>query len=77
MRERLRRLIAEAVDTSIEEVNPESTMANLEGWDSLNHIKIIVALEEQFGVTFNDDEIVTVTSVAAIEAVLNGKGVPA
>jgi citrate synthase len=44
-------------------------------WDSLNHISLMLSLEEAFDVTFDDDEIVEMTSVAAIRESLRRRGV--
>jgi acyl carrier protein len=44
-------------------------------WDSLNHINLIVALETEFNVTFDEDEIAGVTSVEDIFAHLARHGV--
>jgi acyl carrier protein len=35
-------------------------------WDSLNHLNLILALEGEFGVQFEAEEIPELTSVAAI-----------
>lgn len=44
-------------------------------WDSVHHISLMLALEEAFGITFDDDDIVEMTSVGAIRARLRGRGV--
>lgn len=41
----------------------ETTPADVEAWDSLNHLQLIVAVEERFGVFFDPDEIVSLDSV--------------
>ncbi len=74
MRERLRELMAGVFDIPVEDVTPEATMNNLEGWDSLGHLRLIAALEQQLGVRLTQDDIVRMTSFAEIEAVLKAKG---
>lgn len=44
-------------------------------WDSVNHLSLMLSLEEAFGVTFDDDDIVELTSVGAIRASLRRRGV--
>jgi acyl carrier protein len=51
--------------------NPSST--TIEIWDSLNHMNLIVALEEEFNIQFSDDEIVRMTSFEEIEKTLIAK----
>ena len=36
---------------------PELTARDVEGWDSLNHILLVVAVERKFGIKFNAGEI--------------------
>jgi acyl carrier protein len=43
-------------------------------WDSASHMVIVLALEERFGVTFESEEVVTMSSVRAIEKALRNKG---
>ena len=38
-------------------VRDETTVVDIEGWDSLNHINLIIAIEEQFGIKFVTTEI--------------------
>jgi acyl carrier protein len=44
-------------------------------WDSASHMVIVLAIEEKFGVEFESDDIVALTSVRAIYDALQGKGV--
>ena len=43
----------------------------LSGWDSIAQINIIVAIEEQFGVTFGAEEMHTLNSVEKIVSALS------
>lgn len=43
-------------------------------WDSLAHVKLIMACEEEFGVKFSIEETVESNSVAKLKAVLAAKG---
>ena len=44
-----------------------SSSATIPGWDSLNHIHLMIALEGEFGVSFEPEQAVELTSVRAIE----------
>ena len=48
-------------------------MENIDGWDSLMNIKLVIALEEAFGVEFDEDDIVTMTSYQRIRYILEQK----
>lgn len=38
-------------------VNDTTTASDIEGWDSLEHINLIVAVEEEFSIKFNMGEV--------------------
>jgi acyl carrier protein len=40
---------------------------DVEGWDSLAHVNIVYAIEEEFGVEFGDDEIAGFATVGELE----------
>ena len=39
------------------EITPETTATDVDGWDSLNHLNLIVAIEKRFGIKFATAEI--------------------
>lgn len=49
-------------------VGPEASRAQLVAWDSLKHIEIMFALEDEFGVVFSEEQLSSLGSVAAIVA---------
>ncbi len=49
-------------DESIE-VNDETTSEDIEDWDSLEHINLIAAVEQEFGMKFNMGQVVTMKNV--------------
>jgi acyl carrier protein len=38
-------------------VNEDTTAADVRGWDSFNHMNLIMAIEEEFSVSFSTKEI--------------------
>lgn len=55
-------------------VTEDSSPASLQHWDSLRHMKLILAVEEAFGLQLTDDEIVSITDVRSIVTLLGRKG---
>ena len=49
-------------DESIE-VHDETTSDDIEDWDSLEHINLIAAVEQEFGVKFNLGQVVSMKNV--------------
>jgi acyl carrier protein len=48
---------------------------SLEAWDSVQHLTLVLALEQAFGVQFTPEEIGLMKSVPAIKAMLDKKGI--
>jgi acyl carrier protein len=48
------------------EVNPDSSRRNTPQWDSLKHIEIAFAVEDELGIQFSEGDLIQITSVATI-----------
>ena len=66
MLDRVREIIADITHNDVAAVTSQSNSQNLDGWDSVAQINIIVSVEEEFGVTFEAEEIHTLDSVEKI-----------
>lgn len=58
--------------TSVE-ILPSMTAKDIKGWDSLRHIRIIVALEREFKIKFLTSEISSFKSVGDISSIIDMK----
>ena len=54
-------------DLKNDEINDELTMETVILWDSLNHLRLITALEEEFGITFTMEQIEKMTSFGKVK----------
>ncbi len=63
MKERLFKIMSTILDINTSLISEDTSMSDIEGWDSLKHMNLIFALEEDFNVKFTDEEIVKMTSV--------------
>ncbi len=61
--ERLNKVFRDVFDDETIEVNSETTSKDIEDWDSLEHINLIVAVEQEFGIKFNMGEVTTMKNV--------------
>lgn len=56
-------------------IDLRTNQTNLPGWDSLAHVRIVVAVEQAFGVQFDVSEIESINSVQGFyDAVTRHKG---
>jgi acyl carrier protein len=76
MENRLRRVMAKILGIREDEIDDESSHKNVKTWNSLRHIRLVLAIEEEFGVQpFDMDQIVQMTSFVGIKRMLREKGV--
>jgi acyl carrier protein len=73
MLDRVRRIAADVFGLPIEEIRPDSSPDNIETWDSLQHLNLVLALEQEFGVQFSPEEIEQLLSVELVAALLREK----
>jgi acyl carrier protein len=68
-------LLSDVLQMRASEITDDLTMKNVDAWDSLKHMELIVALEQSFDVQLSFDEIVAMQSVSEIKRVLRERGV--
>lgn len=61
--ERLNAIFCEVFDDDDLKISPEMTANDVDGWDSLSHINLIVAVESAFKIRFNQKELLTFRNV--------------
>ena len=54
-------------------LTPETTAADIEGWDSFNHINLIVAVEAKFGIKFKTAELDELHNVGHLATMIERK----
>jgi acyl carrier protein len=75
MENKLKIIIAEVLNVDVNSIDADTSNQTIATWDSLNHMNIILATEEQFGIIFDDEEMLRLTSYASLLAALkNRKG---
>jgi acyl carrier protein len=73
--ERLQQTIAVTLKVPPAEVTESTKDEDLRQWDSLGHINLLMALEQEFGVFFEVEEFGNLNSVRAILDHLRQQGV--
>lgn len=71
--ERMQRTFRDVFDDAALELRRTMTAADVENWDSLSHIDLIVALEREFKVKFTTSEVTTMKNVGDLETLLGKK----
>jgi acyl carrier protein len=73
VKERVKAIMADVLMIDASLIADNTSMENLQQWDSLAQMDIIAAIEEEFGVTFEIEEFQIMTSFPDIIETLTGK----
>jgi acyl carrier protein len=69
---RAKALLACAINADIGTVPDDARIGQLERWDSLAHLRLIMALEAKIGRPLDPDEIIQIESLDDVAALLAG-----
>lgn len=73
--EQLQEIMATALELPTGAIKENSTMEEIEEWDSLGHVHIMVALEQAFDLYMDVDDFAELDSVPAILRYLESESV--
>lgn len=71
--EELRGIAADIFQVGPNRIHRQSSPETIESWDSLQHLNLILALEQKFGLEFEPEEIERMTSLDAIHSLIEEK----
>jgi acyl carrier protein len=66
-------IFADVLSLSAEHVMPETSPERVETWDSVNHLNLVLALEQEFGLQFTPEEIEQLLSFEHVVVLLEQK----
>ena len=67
----IKEVLSAVIDVPLEEIMDDASMDELEAWDSLAQMNLVIALEEEFEITIPDEEVGTMLSLPLILSLLN------
>jgi acyl carrier protein len=71
--DRVQRIFADVFGVPVESIHPDSSPETIEAWDSLQHLNLVLALEQEFQVQFTPEEIETLVSPGKIATIVGEK----
>jgi len=71
--ERIKKVMSAVFEIPEEQINSASSSDTVDSWDSLKHMNLVVALEEEFGVQFSDDDILEMLNFMLIKEIISSK----
>ncbi|ABW28606.1 acyl carrier protein [Acaryochloris marina] len=64
--ERVIQVISNILNIPTDKLTLDSSPASIEQWESMKHINLVLAIEEEFDVQFDDEQIAELQSVKSI-----------
>jgi acyl carrier protein len=68
--ERIKFIMATVFSVDVDMISEHATPHEISSWDSLTHMNLMVALENEFGVELEDDEIESMVSYSVVSATI-------
>jgi len=68
---KLKKIFSDIMGIEDSHINNSTSMENVESWDSIKHMSFIIALEKEFNVDLDDDDIEQMINYEVIIAILN------
>ena len=73
LEQKIKDVMKAVFEISVGEIDEESSIDNIDLWDSMGHIKLILSIEKDFGMQFNVDEVVEMTNYKRIREIIQDK----
>lgn len=70
---RVRGVVVEVFGDDDIVLEPSTTAADVEGWDSVSNIEVMVALEQEFSVRFNTGEMANLANMGQLVALISSR----
>jgi acyl carrier protein len=70
---KLDRIMSEVFRMRVEELKDELTMKDVENWDSLKHMDLILSIEKGLDVRFSMDDILKMKDIKTIRKIVKEK----
>jgi acyl carrier protein len=68
--DRLKDVIASVLDIAASSITHDTSMDTVDAWDSIKHMSLVLAIEEEFGISIPDEDAADITSYPLIRLVL-------
>ena len=73
MDDRLKKILATVLELEEDAIDESISSLNIESWDSFKQMNIIIAIEEEYGFMFNEEESILSNSYASLLQIINNK----
>ena len=71
--DRLKKIILNELNLDEYDIKDETTANQVPGWDSFNHINVILAIEKDYNIHFKGLEILKVKNIGELQRLIDSK----
>ena len=71
--DRVRGIVADILQVPLAKVGPDSSPQSIATWDSVHHLNLVLALEQEFNLQFEPEEIDQIGNVGQIVTLVSKK----
>jgi acyl carrier protein len=72
-KQKINKVMASIFGINPSEIDEDTSMDTVAGWDSIKHMKLVISLEQELGVEFEDAEVLELLSFRLIEIIVLAK----
>ena len=69
----LKKIILDTLKLDDFDIEDETTAPEVPGWDSLNHVNVILAVEKHFNIRFKNLEVLRLKNVGELQKLVDAK----
>jgi acyl carrier protein len=73
-KDKIRHLMSVVFEVPLDTINEDSSIDTIGNWDSIRHLNLILALEEEFGITIPDEEVGNLVNFKLVELIVDELG---
>ncbi len=70
MENRIKEVVASVLNIDVDSIDDTTSPDTVVGWDSLKQMNLIVALEEEFEISFSDDNVADMLNFKLIKLIV-------
>ncbi len=71
--EKLKEIILKELGLADFDIGDSTTASMVPGWDSLNHVRVIMAVEEAYRIRFRTLEVIRLKNVGELQSLIDSK----
>ena len=68
--EQVRNIASDIFGIPVEKITAESSPETIENWDSMQHLNLVLAIEEKFGVQLDPEDIEQMRNIGGVAALV-------